>query len=674
MQAILPFLYLLASVGFILALKWMSSPATARRGVFAGEIGMLLAVVGTLLRQEVVDYQWILIAFFLGTAVGVPLAYLMPMTAVPQRTALSHSFGALASALIGTAEYYRHTPNTFVMSALVLETLLGFLTFTASLMAFGKLQEVLPTRPITYRGQNFVNLSLFAVAAVLGVALILNPAETWMFPIFAGLSLLFGVLLIIPIGGADMPTVIALLNSYAGLSASAMGFALDNKLLIIAGALDGSSGLILAIIMCKAMNRSFTNVLFGAFGTIQTTASGATEQKAVRSATPEEAASILESARSVIIIPGYGLAVAQAQHKIREMYDALTRRGVDVRFAIHPVAGRMPGHMNVLLAEADVPYDKLIEMDEINPEFPVADVALVIGANDVVNPAARTDKNSPIAGMPILNRRHRQRALLYGKNADALRRRKALRRQHRQRDRCPRSGLARQRLHVDHKPVLHVALHQSRVSIVDLRCGDQFDFGGDAMLAAEVEHLLRFGNATDQRPSQPLAAHDQTDRGNGQRLLGNPNQTHRPVPLQQLQIRIDVMLGRDRIDDEIKAPGMGTHRIRILAVTTEEAPSFNPSSTLLGDVVNNTTSAPNPLASFTATWPKPPKPTTPTFWPGPTFQCRNGEYVVMPAQSSGATAARFRLEGTRNTKRWSTTILPEYPPSVCPPRCLSGPL
>jgi NAD(P) transhydrogenase subunit beta len=402
MDSLLPALYLLASAGFILAIKWLNSPATARRGVLAGEIGMLLAVVGTLLRQEVVDYQWIFIAFFLGSAVGVPLAYLMPMTAVPQRTAISHAFGALASALIGTAEYYRRMPHGFVMGALVLETLLGFLTCTASLMAFGKLQEVLPTRPITYKGQNFVNLGLLGVAVIIGILLIISPEQTWLFPIFTVLSLTFGVLLIIPIGGADMPTVIALLNSYAGLSASAMGFALNNQLLIIAGALDGSSGLILSIIMCRAMNRSFTNVLFGAFGQLQVSAKKG-EERPIRSATAEEAASILDSARTVIVIPGYGMAVAQAQHKLREMADALTKRGVDVKFAIHPVAGRMPGHMNVLLAEADVPYDKLVEMDEINPEFPMADVALVIGANDVVNPAARTDKNSPIAGMPILD-------------------------------------------------------------------------------------------------------------------------------------------------------------------------------------------------------------------------------------------------------------------------------
>jgi NAD(P) transhydrogenase subunit beta len=269
-------------------------------------------------------------------------------------------------------------------------------------MAFGKLQEILPTRPIVYRGQNVVNLSLFAIAAGAGGWLIAQPEQTWLFPIFAALSLLFGVLLIVPIGGADMPTVIALLNSYAGLSACAMGFALDNKLLIIAGALDGSSGFILAVIMCRAMNRSFTNVLFGAFGQIQTAAVKG-EEKPVRSASAEEAVEMLDAARLVIIVPGYGLAVAQAQHKLRELYDSLTKRGVDVRFAIHPVAGRMPGHMNVLLAEADIPYEKLFEMDDINSEFAQADVALVIGANDVTNPAARHDKNSPIYGMPILN-------------------------------------------------------------------------------------------------------------------------------------------------------------------------------------------------------------------------------------------------------------------------------
>ncbi len=403
MEHLVPYIYIVSAVLFILSLKWMNSPVSARRGVFAGEVGMLLAITGTLISHQVFNWQWIFAAFLIGTAVGIPIAYIMPMTAVPQRTAMSHACGALAAALVGTAEFYAD-PNRpkFILVALMIETLLGFLTFTGSLMAMGKLQEVLPQRPITYRNQNLINFTLFVIALGLGIRLIFVPEAMWMFPVFAGLALLFGVLLIIPIGGADMPTVIALLNAYAGLSACAMGFALSNNLLIIAGALDGSSGLILSIIMCKAMNRSFTNVLFGAFGQIQTKAAH-TEQRSHRSASPEEAASILEAASSVIIVPGYGLAVAQAQHKIRELFDNLSRRGVDVKFAIHPVAGRMPGHMNVLLAEADIPYDRLIEMDDINSEFPQCDVVLVVGANDVTNPAARTDKTSPIYGMPILD-------------------------------------------------------------------------------------------------------------------------------------------------------------------------------------------------------------------------------------------------------------------------------
>jgi len=406
-NTLLPLIYMLAALSFILAIKWMNSPATARRGVIIGEIGMLLAVVGTLLRFEVVSYGWIVLAFAIGTAIGIPIAVVMKMTAVPQRTAFSHACGALASALIGTAEYYKGLNQgpaltSTEMTALIIETLLGFLTFTASLMAFGKLQEVLPQRPITYKGQNFVNLGIFAAAAIVGIVLIVAPTQVALFPIFVILSLLFGVLLIIPIGGADMPTVIALLNSYAGLSAAAMGFVLNNRLLIVAGALDGSSGFILSIIMCRAMNRSFTNVLFGAFGQLQVSAAGAQEAKPIHSASPEEAAQILDSARTVVVIPGYGMAVSQAQHKLREMFDLLGKRGVNVEFAIHPVAGRMPGHMNVLLAEADVPYDKLREMDDINPEMAMADVALIIGANDVVNPDAENNPNSPIAGMPII--------------------------------------------------------------------------------------------------------------------------------------------------------------------------------------------------------------------------------------------------------------------------------
>ncbi len=398
------FSYITAAACFIFSLKWLSHPATARRGVRVGELGMALAIVGTLVHHEIVSYQWILIGFVLGSAIGLPLAVFMPMTHVPQRTALSHAFGALAAALVGTAEYYLHTAklSTFTMAVLSLEVILGFLTFTGSLMAFGKLQDLVPSRPVVYKGQNAVNLALLAVAVGTAVYLVRNPGQSALFPVVAALSLLFGVLLIIPIGGADMPTVIALLNSYAGLSAAAMGFVLDNNLLIVAGALDGSSGFILSVIMCRAMNRSFSNVLFGGFGQVRL-AAGTVEQRTVRSATAEEAGAILEAAGSVIIIPGYGMAVAQAQHKVRELFDVLTRRGVDVKFAIHPVAGRMPGHMNVLLAEADIPYDRLLEMEEINPEFPRTDVALVIGANDVTNPAARHDKTSPIYGMPILD-------------------------------------------------------------------------------------------------------------------------------------------------------------------------------------------------------------------------------------------------------------------------------
>ena len=403
-QVIIEIVYLIASVLFILSLKWMSSPKTARHGIWAGEIGMVLAIAGTLLHHGIIDYKWIAIALVLGSGIGIPLG-LVQMTAVPQRTALSHAFGAFCVTLVGTAEYYLRAPNVphFMMVVLSAEVILGSLTFTGSLMAAGKLQEVLPQRPITYKGQNFVNLGLLAGAVLVAVYLVIHPEARFLYPVIVVVPLFFGVMMIIPIGGADMPTVISLLNSYAGLSAAAMGFVLNSKLLIIAGALDGSSGFILSVIMSKAMNRSFTNVLFGAFGQVQASAAAGQEEKTVRSATPDEAAGILAAANTVVIVPGYGMAVAQAQHKVRELYDALTKRGVNVRFAIHPVAGRMPGHMNVLLAEADVPYDRLVEMDEINGDFPQTDVALVIGANDVTNPAARTDKSSPIYGMPILD-------------------------------------------------------------------------------------------------------------------------------------------------------------------------------------------------------------------------------------------------------------------------------
>jgi proton-translocating NAD(P)+ transhydrogenase subunit beta len=404
--------YLVASAMFIFALHWMNTPATARRGVYAGVAGTAMAVIVTWAEPSVIHHAWIVLAIVAGFIVGVPLSR-VPLTAVPQRTALSHAFGGAAAGLVGTAEFYLRLGegtaalSPFRMVALLAEVLLGYLTLTGSLMAAGKLQELkwVPQRPVTYPFQNVANLTLLGIGVALGVAITLNPAAPWAPLAFAGvivLSLLFGILLIIPIGGADMPTVIAILNSYAGLSAVAMGFVLDNKLLITAGALDGSSGLILAIIMCNAMNRSFTNVLFGAFGQVQQAKAAGAEQ-IYKAETPEGAAQVLEQANLVVIIPGYGMAVAQAQHKVRELYDQLKKRGVTVKFAIHPVAGRMPGHMNVLLAEADIPYTDLVEMDEINPDMPQVDVALVVGANDVVNPAARTDKTSPIYGMPIID-------------------------------------------------------------------------------------------------------------------------------------------------------------------------------------------------------------------------------------------------------------------------------
>jgi NAD(P) transhydrogenase subunit beta len=385
---------------------WLSRPRTARRGVAAGVIGMAAAIFGTLIEPEIINYTWIIVAVFAAIIVGVPLSR-VPLTAVPQRTAISHAFGGLAVGLIGTSKYLIWLEDGsltwFTTAALAIEVNLGFLTFTGSLMAAGKLQEVIPTRPMTYRGQNIVTALLAMVAVGSGIALVLDPTQYYLFGVIVVLALVFGVLLIIPIGGADMPTVIALLNSYAGLAAVAMGFALDNTLLITAGALDGASGFILAVIMCKAMNRSFTNVLFGAFGQVQTATVQEGEAKPVKSATATDAGDYLANAHRVVIIPGYGMAVSQAQHRVRDIYDQLTKRGIDVKFAIHPVAGRMPGHMNVLLAEAEIPYDALVEMDEINPDMPQADVCLVVGANDVVNPSARADKSSPIYGMPIID-------------------------------------------------------------------------------------------------------------------------------------------------------------------------------------------------------------------------------------------------------------------------------
>jgi len=410
--------YIVATMLFILSLHWMNDPKTARRAVFAGVAAMSVAVLATWIQLQVdcwgegVYHGWIVLAILAGFIVGVPLSR-VPLTAVPQRTALSHAFGGLAAGLVGTAEFYlwlTHEPeklDTLHTTAIIAEIILGYLTFTGSLMAAGKLQEIkwIPQRPVTYRFQNVSNIGLLALALLLGVLLIVFPTEWWsgaVFPIVIVLALAFGVLLIIPIGGADMPTVISILNAYAGLSAVAMGFVLDNRLLITAGALDGSSGLILSIIMCRAMNRSFVNVMFGAFGKV-TAAKVDVGEKVYKSDTVESAAQMLEQAGLVVIIPGYGMAVAQAQHKVRELYDQLTKRGITTRFAVHPVAGRMPGHMNVLLAEAEIPYTDLVEMSDINADMPRCDVALVVGANDVVNPAARYDKSSPIYGMPIID-------------------------------------------------------------------------------------------------------------------------------------------------------------------------------------------------------------------------------------------------------------------------------
>jgi NAD(P) transhydrogenase subunit beta len=399
--------YLAASVLFILGLRGLTHPDRARRGMQLAALGMLLAIVGTLLHHEIVRYDWILAGLVLGSVIGYPLGMWVPMTAMPQRIAISHMFGALAATLVGVAEYYTRGHGAEVsrgqMAALAFEVMFGSLTITGSFMAFGKLQEILPGAPVTFRGQNVLSLALFAAMVALGGWLVVDPAQPAAFYAMLALGLCFGVSLVLPIGGADMPVVISLLNSYAGLASSATGFAIDNNVLIIAGALDGASGFILSVIMSRAMNRSFRNVLFGAFGAPQPAAARAAEGRTVRSITAEDAAIQLAWARKVIVVPGYGMAVAQCQHQVRELAELVEKNGGEVIFAIHPVAGRMPGHMNVLLAEANVPYDRLKDMDAVNGDFKYADVALVIGANDVVNPAARTDPSSPIHGMPILN-------------------------------------------------------------------------------------------------------------------------------------------------------------------------------------------------------------------------------------------------------------------------------
>ncbi|MEW9807802.1 NAD(P)(+) transhydrogenase (Re/Si-specific) subunit beta [Mesorhizobium marinum] len=401
--------YLSSAALFVLALRALGQPTTARRGMQMAAFGMLVAVCATLVDQRIVSYEWLIVGLVAGGVIGYPLGMWVPMTAMPQRIAFSHAFGALAATLVGVGEYmhgfHEGTLTYGKTVALGFEVFFGALTVTGSLMAFGKLQELLPGAPITFRGQNVFNLSLFAIGVICLVWLVVSPYDTAFFVAILAIGLAVGVLMVLPIGGADMPVVVSLLNSYAGLAAVATGFALDNNILIVVGALDGASGFILSMAMSKAMNRSFANVLFGAFGAEaggpEATQAGASGEMVGIDA--DDAALRLAFARRVIIVPGYGLAVAQAQHQVRELADLLEKRDVDVRFAIHPVAGRMPGHMNVLLAEAGVSYDKLFDMEDINERFSDADVALVIGANDVVNPAARTNRSSPIYGMPILN-------------------------------------------------------------------------------------------------------------------------------------------------------------------------------------------------------------------------------------------------------------------------------
>ena len=395
--------YLLASILFILGLKGLGHPASARRGMHLAEFGMLMAVIGTLLHREIVSYEWIVAGLVIGGAIGGAIAHFVPMTALPQQTALSHAFGAFAAALVGVSEYHCHgsTAGHFTLAAVGVDVLLGALTTTGSIIATAKLQGWLPGAPFTFKGQKVFNFALLAATLGCFVWWLAVPSAAVVFYLMAVLALAVGVMLVLPIGTADMPVVMSLLNSYAGLAAMATGFAISNNVLIIAGTLNGFSGFILSVLMCRAMNRSIANVLFGAFGQAAETAT-VTAAESMREIGIEDTAVQLAYARQVVFVPGYGMATAQAQHAVHELAGMLERRGVIVKYAIHPVAGRMPGHMNVLLAEASVPYSLLCELEAINPEFSSTDVAVVIGANDVVNPDARDNPGSAIAGMPIL--------------------------------------------------------------------------------------------------------------------------------------------------------------------------------------------------------------------------------------------------------------------------------
>lgn len=407
MGSLIQLAYIVASVLFILGLKMLSSARTARRGNLVSSIGMLIAVVATLCNGGM-QYQWIIAGVLVGGGIGAIAAVRVPMTSMPEFVALFNGFGGIASLLVGWAEYQRGLATEpsigiGVSLPIFLAVLIGGVTFTGSMVAYGKLSGKLNGKPILFKGQQFANGALMLLAVALGVVYVVNPEATYAaFIGIVALSFVLGVLATIPIGGADMPVVISLLNSYSGLAACAAGFVISNTVLIVSGSLVGASGIILTTIMCKAMNRSLTNVLFSGFGAAGGSVSAAAQGEA-KPISAEDAFYVLEAAQSVVFVPGYGMAVAQAQHVVRELGELLEKNGAEVKYAIHPVAGRMPGHMNVLLAEANVPYEQLVEMDDINPHLPTVDVAMVIGANDVVNPAAREDENSPIYGMPIIN-------------------------------------------------------------------------------------------------------------------------------------------------------------------------------------------------------------------------------------------------------------------------------
>ena len=402
-QVAVNFIYIISSVLFAFGLKFLGSPVSARKGNMLSAAGMFLAVAATLASGHIISFQWILIGIIIGSGLGTLVAFKAAMTQMPEMIALLHGCGALASVFVGWSSYHVHgavdLTNTIT---LYLSIVIGGLTFTGSIIAWGKLSGRVPGKPILFIGQRLLNMALISGILILGVLFIMDPARYGLFLIILGLSVFFGIFLVIPIGGADMPVVISVLNSYSGIVACTTGFVIHNTLLIVVGALVGANGIILSIIMCKAMNRSITNVIFGAFGAVvKKKADG--EKKEAKAVSVEDAFLVLENAKSVVIVPGYGLAVAQAQHAVRELSEWLEKNGCDVKFAIHPVAGRMPGHMNVLLAEANISYDQLMEMDAINPLMESVDVAIVIGANDVVNPASRHDKSSPIYGMPIIN-------------------------------------------------------------------------------------------------------------------------------------------------------------------------------------------------------------------------------------------------------------------------------